>query len=70
MAEFVLLRVWFGFISSLSYTACHTKFKDPNLPNNLPVAGKRIVGYILFLEVLTMCKIQTASFRILAKSIS
>ena len=36
---------------SFSLTGCRTKVKEPRLPNNLPIADRRIVEYILFLGV-------------------
>ena len=39
-------------------------FKDPILPNYLPIAGRKIVGFMPFLSVLALCDMQITSFRI------
>ena len=41
----------------------YTKVKELSLPNYLPIAGGRIVGYIPFPKVLMLCEMQTASSR-------
>ena len=38
--------------------------KEPNLPYNLPLAGERIIEFILFQVVSAFCEMQTASSRI------
>ena len=38
------------------YTGCNTKVKEPFLLYNLPTAGKRIVGFIPFPQVLALVK--------------
>ena len=48
---------------SFSKTSCYTKFKEPSL-HYFSIAGKRIVGYITFSNVLALCEMQTASFRV------
>ena len=55
-----------GFNSefSFSYTSCHTKGKEPCLPYYLPIARGRIVGFIPFLKILSLCEMKTALFRI------
>ena len=45
-----ILLVWI-YEFSFSYSGCHTKVKEPNLPNNLPQAGVIIVGCVPFLKV-------------------
>ena len=49
---------------SFSKTGCHTKAKEPHLPNYLPIAGETIVGIVLFLKIFALSKIQTALCRI------
>ena len=51
--------VWIQF--SFSSTSCHTKVKEPSLPNYLPIAGRRIVGFI---SLLVLYQMQTALSRI------
>ena len=53
---------------SFSYIGYHTKVKEPSLAYYLCIAGERIIGFILFLRVLALRKIQTASSRILILS--
>ena len=43
--------------------SCHTKFREPSLPNFLLIAGRRIVGFISFPRILALCEMQTASLR-------
>ena len=45
-------------------TGCLTKAKEPSLLNYLPIAGGRIIGFIPFPRVLTLCEMQATSFRI------
>ena len=52
---------------SFAKTSWHTKVKNPNLLQYLPIAGREIVGFILFLRVLALYKMQATWF---AKSIS
>ena len=47
-----------------SLTGWYTKFRVINLPYNLPIAGRRIVEFILLSRVITICEILTTSFRI------
>ena len=54
------LNTEFSFFS----TSCHTKVKEPSLSYYLPIAGRRIVGFIPFPRVLVLCEMQTASSRI------
>ena len=49
---------------SFSSTSCHAMVKDLSLPDYLPIAGGKIVGFIHFLRVLALCKMETASSRI------
>ena len=42
--------------------ACHTKVKKPILPNYLFTAGRRIVWFITFSLVISICEMQTALF--------
>ena len=42
----------------------HTKDKKTVCPTILPIAGGRLVGFILFSRVLKLCEMQTASSRI------
>ena len=47
-----------GFNSefSFSYTSCLTKAEEPSLPNYLPIAGGRIIGFIPFPRVIVLCE--------------
>ena len=45
---------------SFSYTSCLTKAEEPSLPYYLPIAGGRIIGFILFPRVLVLCELQLA----------
>ena len=49
---------------SFSLTSCLTKAEEPSLPNYLPIAGGRIVGFIPFLRVFVLCEMQSVSSRI------
>ena len=49
---------------SFSETGCLTKAKEPSLPNYLPKAGGRIIGFILFPIIVVLCEMQSASSRI------
>ena len=49
---------------SFSYTSCLAKAEEPNLPYYLPIAGGRIIGFILFPRVLVLCEMQSVSSRI------
>ena len=46
---------------SFSYTGCLTKAKEPSLPYYLPADGGKIIAYIPFPKLLTLCEMQTAS---------
>ena len=48
---------------SFSYTSCYTTVEEPNLPYYIPITEK-IVWCVRFPRVLTLCEIQTASFKI------
>ena len=49
---------------SFSETGYHTKFKELGLLYYLPIAGGRIVGFILFPKILVLCQMQPALLRI------
>ena len=49
---------------SFSSTSCLTKAEETNLPNYLPIAGGRIIGFIPFPMVLVLCEMQSVSSRI------
>ena len=49
---------------SFSWTSCLTKAEEPSLSYYLPIAGRRIIGFIAFPRVLVLCEIQSASSRI------
>ena len=70
---------WFEFVSpcpfpttiaglnsefSFSYTSCLTKAEEPSLFYYLPMAGRRIIGFIPFPRVLVLCEMQSVSSRI------
>ena len=48
---------------SFSYTSCLTKAEEPSLPNYLPIAGERIIGFIPFPRVLVLWEMQSVSSR-------
>ena len=52
---------------SFSKTSCLTKAEEPGLLYYLPIAGGRIIGFIPFQRVLVLCKIPSASSRILTR---
>ena len=41
-----------------------TKTEEPSLPNYLPIAGGRVIGFIPFPRVLVLCEMSSVSFRI------
>ena len=43
---------------------CHSKLKELSWPYHLPIARKRIVGFIPFSRVLALCEMQITSSRI------
>ena len=49
---------------SFSQTSCLTKAEELSLPYYLPIAGRRIIGFIPFPRVLVLCETQLASSRI------
>ena len=49
---------------SFSYTSCLTKAEEHSLPYYLPIAGRRIIGFIPFPRVLVLCEMQSVSSRI------
>ena len=53
-------------ISEFSFflTGCLSKAEEPRLPNYLPRAGGRIIGFIPFPRVLVQCEMQSTSSRI------
>ena len=50
-----------GFNSEFSIysTSCLTKAEEPSLPYYLPIAGRRIIGFIPFPRVLVLCEMQS-----------
>ena len=55
-----------GFNSEFSFseTSCLTKAEEPRLSYYLPIAGRRIIGFIRFPRVLVLCEMQWVSSRI------
>ena len=55
-----------GLNSKFSYseTDCLTMVREPNLPNYLPIAGRKVTGFISFPSLLVLCEMQFASSRI------
>ena len=49
---------------SFSLGSCLTKAEETSLPYYLPIAGGRIIGFILFPRVLLLCEMQSVSSRI------
>ena len=49
---------------SFSKTSCLTEAEEPCLPDYLPIAGGRIIGFIPFPRVLMLCEMQSVSSRI------
>ena len=49
---------------SFSKTSCLTKAEELSLSYYLPIAGGRIIGFILFPRVLVLCEMQSVSARI------
>ena len=49
---------------SFSYTSCLTKAEELSLSYYLPIAGRRIIGFIPFPRVLVLCEMQLAWSRI------
>ena len=62
----ILKRSLTGLNSEFSFseTSCLTKAEEPSLPYYLPIAGRRIIGFIPFPRVLVLCKTQSVSSRI------
>ena len=58
----LIYQVWVQF--SFSQMSCHTKVKEPTLPDHFPIADGWIVGCIPFLWILALCEMKTALFRI------
>ena len=50
-----------GFNSEFSFslTSCLTKAEEPSLSYYLPIAGRRIIGFIPFPRVLGLCEMQS-----------
>ena len=44
---------------SFSKTSCLTKAEEPSLPYYLPIAGRRIIGFIPFPRVLVLCEMHS-----------
>ena len=42
-----------------SETSCLTKSEEPSLPYHFPLAGGRIIGFILFPRVIVLCEMQS-----------
>ena len=55
-----------GFNSEFYFSKTNrlTKAEEPSLPNYLPIAGVRIIGFIPFLRLLVPCEMQSASSKI------
>ena len=51
-----------GLNSEFSFS--FTKAEEPSLPNYLPIAGERIIGFIPFPKVLVLCEMLLVSSRI------
>ena len=49
---------------SFSKTNCLTKAEETSLPYYLPIAGRRIIGFIPFPRVLVICEMSSISSRI------
>ena len=49
---------------SFSKTSCLTKAEEHSLSYYLPIAGRRIIGFIPFPRVLVLCEMQSVSYRI------
>ena len=49
---------------SFSWTSCLTKAEEPSQPYYLPIAGRKIPGFIPFPRVLVLCAMQSVSSRI------
>ena len=49
---------------SFSLTSCLTNAEEPSLSYYLPIAGRRIIGFIPFARVLVLCEMQSVSSRI------
>ena len=49
---------------SFSLTSCLTKAKEPSLSYYLPIAGRRMIGFIPFPRVLVLCEMQSVWSRI------
>ena len=43
-------------LTRLIFPSCHTKVEEPNLPYYLPIAERRITGFIPFPKVLALCE--------------
>ena len=55
---------------SFSKTSCLTKAEELSLPYYLPIAGGRIIGFMLFPRVLVLCEMQSVSSRIWTRVVS
>ena len=62
----IFKRILTGLSSEFSFsqTNCPTKAEEPSLPNYLPIAGERIIGFIHFPMVLVLCEMQSVLSRI------
>ena len=52
------------YISYLPTPSCLTKAEEPSLSYYLPIAGRRIIGFIPFPMVLVLCEMQSVLSRI------
>ena len=60
--------IWSIFMRSMTCLNSKISYvKEPSLSNYLPIAGRRIVGFIPFPRVLALYEIQTSSSRIWAQ---
>ena len=62
----IFKRSFTGFNSEFSFskTSCLNKAEELSLSYYLPIAGRRIIGFIPFLRVLVLCEMQSVSSRI------
>ena len=51
-------------LAGLNSEFSFSKAEEPSLPYYLPIAGGRIIGFILFPRVLVLCEMQSVSSRI------
>ena len=58
-------RIWTCVAVSISYDDNHYTTGISSMPYCLPIAGRRIIGFIFFPKVLVLCEMQTALSRFL-----